>query len=155
MRAVACILIVGACGSDPNEPSGPSVPFVPGEYTVEVRGATLSPARPDASAWDDDGPPDPYAIVWHGARRFGVSLGASDTITPLWKYTFRWALAVGETDMLALDVYDDDGSTDELMLACEIAIGAPEVLPDEPTVLRYTCARDGGQVEVWLRRKPE
>ena len=147
MRLLASVIALGACADAPG--------FESGEYFVELRGATLSATRPDASAWDDDGPPDPYVVVWRGGTRFATSLGTVDTTEPAWNYTFRWALALGERDLLALDVQDDDGPTDELMLACEISITSPEVVPDDPTASSFTCSGDGGQVEVWLRRNAE
>ena len=155
MRRFILILVVGACGNAGNDPSDPSASFVAGEYTLELRSATLSSTRADASAWDDDGLPDPYVVVWRGETRFATSLGAIDTIEPAWNDTFRWPLALAENDRLALDVHDDDGSTDELMLACEIAIDSPETVPDVLGVLRYVCASETGEVEVWLRRNAE
>ncbi len=94
-----------------------------GTYVIAPSAAQAPATRADTTSWDPDGPPDPYVTVTRGTEMLGRSQAVSDTLTPIWSEVLMPAMIRGG-DQLRLDLYDDDGGTDELMFSCTVGVEA-------------------------------
>ncbi len=108
-----------------------------GTYVIELNSAVLPSAREDTTPWDADGPPDPYVTVSLGTKLLGSSQKVSDTLTPTWNHPLS-STTIHADDQLRLDVFDEDGTSDELMYSCVTGVqrfffGAPS------GVYNYLC----------------
>ena len=131
--------------------------FRPGRYELVLSHALLVSPRPDGSAWDVDGPADPYLVVTRAATptRPGAVLATSsvapDTTEPSWDES-GGIYDAADSDQFILEVFDDDGAVDELMWSCEHDASMPTggLAPGLDT-LTYLCLTPAGdRVELWL-----
>ena len=113
--------------------------FRPGTYAVTVASSLVSATRMDGTPWDPDGPPDPYVQITVESAT-STSTVATDTFEPSWMHA-AGTHDLELTDVVMLEMFDEDGPTDELVVACRLDLA----LPDRATqvvedTLAYWCS---------------
>ena len=81
------------------------------QRVAPLRATVPSHAR-DGRDWDADGPPDPYVVVFRNGAEVFRSPVVHNSYTPTWDPSHVFAdLKVQDTDLLRLELRDDDGVT--------------------------------------------
>ncbi len=119
----------------------------PRTYHFMIDEASLPATRFDGSPWDADAgidaAPDPYAVLILDPSLVASSATPSiaNTVEPRWntpsvEYSGFFGLVT-----VQLEVYDDDGPTHELVVACS---GQLDVVPNAS----FRCSADGGSIHL-------
>ncbi len=109
-----------------------------GMRTVSFLSAELPPSRPDGRTWDDDGPPDLYAVLFRNDEEVYRTPVVRDSLRPSWEGA-TVTLRFGTHERYRIELRDDDGALDSLdqLVAQTQFMGAPTgAIEGSNTVLR-------------------
>jgi hypothetical protein len=120
-----------------------SLAFNDGTFVPQLKKAALPVTKSGGEDWDIDGPPDPYAVLEIDAAPIGSTFPVADTLTPSWLFDLA-PTAIARTASARIDVYDEDGEIDELVMSCsqvlaKISYGSFY----DPTYFDYLCVPNG------------
>ncbi len=119
----------------------------PRGYRFTIDEASLPATRSDGSPWDSDvgadAAPDPYAILTLEPSAGATTTTLDNTFEPRWTMPSVEYTGLGSSTPFTLEVFDEDGDTDELVFTCS---GIVSVVP----LATFGCMADGGTVHVQI-----
>lgn len=123
--------LVGACGAvfpryttatrpvpDRLQETGNITPPPDGVRAVRAESAEIPATRPDGQAWDSDGLPDPYVVVFRNDVEVYRSPVARDTLRPTWEGA-PVSLFVSHETAFRFELRDADGLVDDAISVIE------------------------------------